>query len=544
MLTRKEKIFTLLGTLLGMLLAALDQTIVATAGPAIQADLHIAPSVYAWITTAYLVTSTMMVPVYGKLSDLYGRKRILVVGILVFLFGSFLCGIAPTSTQLILYRGVQGIGSAALFTSAFAVVADIFPPAERGKYQGIFGSAFGLSSVVGPLLGGFITDQFGWHWVFFINLPIGAIALALILSKMPPLRRHFGELRPSVDVPGALLLMLAVVPLLLALSLGRGRWASWPILSLFAVCAVGIATFLQAERRAKDPIIDLRLFRNRAFAVGNAAAFVVGSVFLGAIVFLPLFMVNVVGLSATRSGLTVTPLTMGVVAGNVLSGQLVSRLGRYKSLMVGSLLLLTVGFVVMGFTLSPDSTQAEVTLKMIVVGLGLGPSIPLFTLSVQNAVDPRQMGVATSSVTFFRSLGSTMGVALLGTVFGATLSTQMATRMPEVVRDVPPALRAQLSPGGPPGQAGGEGPGPVSGGFQAEELKAKVRARIQDPGLQAQAVSAVDRVERAFKASFTSAIERIYRVTTALALLGLLIVSFMPELPLRRTHHAPPPGAE
>jgi MFS family permease len=321
-------------------------------------------------------------------------------------------------------------------------------------------------------------------------------------------------------------------------------WGSWQIVSLCVLCVVGIALFLMAERKAKDPIIDLRLFRNRAFALGNAAAFVVGSVFLGAIVFLPLFMVNVVGLSATRSGLTVTPLTMGVVAGNILSGQLVSRLGRYKNTMVGSLLILITGFLVMGFTLSPDSTQAEVTLKMIIVGLGLGPSIPLFTLSVQNAVDPRQMGVATSSVTFFRSLGSTMGVAILGTVFGATLSSQMAARMPEALRDVPPSLRAQLSPGGAPGHAGGEGPGAMSGGFQAEEARAKVHERIQDPGLRAQALSAIDRVEGAFKAAFTAAIERIYRVTTVLALLGLLIVLSMPELPLRRTHHAPPPVPE
>jgi EmrB/QacA subfamily drug resistance transporter len=477
-LTRSQKLFTLLGVLLGMLLAALDQTIVSTAGPAIQKDLHIPASLYAWITTAYLVASTVLVPVYGKLSDAFGRRRILVVGILIFLAGSLLCGLSQTTVQLILARAVQGVGSASLFTSAFTVVADIFPPSERGKYQGLFGAVFGLSSVVGPLVGGFLTDFLSWHWVFLVNLPVGAVALFFILTRMPPLR--YGHRKVSIDYPGALALMVFCIPLLLALSLGRPEltpgeagylWGSPQILGMLALSGVGLGAFIAVERRAREPILDLTLFGNRAFSVGNLVTFISGAVFLGAIVFLPLFMVNVVGLSATRSGFTLTPLTLGIVAGNILSGQLVSRLGHYKVLILLSQAVTVVAFGIMAFTLSPDSTQGELTLKMILVGLGLGPSIPLFTLAIQNAVPTRQMGVATSSATFFRQMGSTMGVALMGTVFGAVLSSSLATHMAEAMREVPAVFRSQLGPR-PAGAPTEEGQARQV--FDAEALKARL----------------------------------------------------------------------
>ncbi len=488
-LTREEKIFTMVGALLGLLLAALDQTIVATAGPAIQRSLAIQPSLYVWITTSYLVASTVLVPIYGKLSDLFGRRRILVTGILIFLGGSLLCGIAGSTFQLILFRAVQGAGSAALFTSAFAVVADIFPPAERGKYQGIFGAAFGLSSVVGPLAGGFITDHFGWHWVFFINLPIGLIALGFIFSKMPPLRPRSDARKPKIDVAGALALAVGLVPLLLALSLGKNSvgpgetgflWGSWQVLALFGLAVVGLSGFIALERRASDPILDLSLFRNRTFAVGNAAAFISGASFLGAIVFLPLFMVNVVGLSATNSGLTITPLTFGIVAGNIASGQLVSRLGRYKVPILGSQVLLMIGFAVMGFTLTPDSTQAGVTVKMILIGLGLGPSIPLFTLAIQNAVTPQRIGVATSAATFFRQMGSTIGVAILGTVFAGSLGSGIRHGIEQATADVPPAMRSQWMPGSSgPGGGGGEGSA-ATGSFNVQSIRSQLKQRFAE----------------------------------------------------------------
>jgi EmrB/QacA subfamily drug resistance transporter len=481
-LTRQQKIFTLVGVLLGMLLAALDQTIVATAGPAIQKDLKIEASLYVWITTAYLVTSTMMVPIYGKLSDLYGRKPILLVGIGIFLLGSVLCGVAGDAWFLIIARAIQGMGSAALFTSAFAVISDIFAPAERGRYIGIFGAVFGLSSVLGPLVGGFLTDHLSWNWVFFVNLPLGAIALAFIITRMPLLR--LSQHKPTIDFAGAFLLIVFTVPLLLALSLGKTEvragetgflWGSAEILGMFALSALGLIAFILRERVARDPIIDLKLFRIPTFAIGNAATFVLGAAFLAAIVFLPLFMVIVVGLSATNSGLTIMPLTFGIVFGNIVSGQLVSRFGKYKPLMIAGSLILMVAFIIMGFTLTPSSNQLEVTLKMILVGIGLGPSIPLYTLAIQNSTPMDKIGVATSSATFFRQMGSTIGVAVLGTFFASTLSHEMTARIAAATRDVPAAMRSQFQAGG---VSFGEGSSASQLSFDAKKAKADAEANI------------------------------------------------------------------
>lgn len=477
-LTPQERLFTLLGTLLGLLLAALDQTIVATAGPAIQRDLDIEPSLYVWITTAYLVTSTVFVPIYGKLSDLYGRKPILITAISIFLLGSLLCGLAQSPLQLILFRALQGLGSAGLFTTAFAIIADIFPPAVRGRYTGLFGAVFGLSSVIGPLVGGFLTDNISWHWVFFVNLPVGAVALFFIFSRMPLLR--LSQRKPSIDFAGAFWLIVFTVPLLIALSLGKTTltpgetgflWGSWQILGLFALAVLGLVAFILTERRVKEPILPLGLFKNRTFATGNAASFVLGAGFLAAIVFLPLFMVIVVGLSATNSGLTITPLTFGIVLGNIISGQVVSRIGRYKPLMLVGLGLLCIAFIVMGFTLTPQSTQGEVTLKMILMGLGLGPAIPLYTLAVQNAVSPMMTGVASSTVLFFRSMGSTIGVAILGSIFANTFSVQLTPRIEAALAELPPALRSQFKA---PGSEGG-----AQLSFDAQKIKADLAKRFE-----------------------------------------------------------------
>lgn len=491
-LPNAQKALALAGTLLGMLLAALDQTIVATAGPAIQRDLAIAPSLYTWITTSYLVASTVCVPIWGKLSDALGRRRILLAGIAVFLVGSTLCGISTSATQLILSRAVQGIGSASLFTSAFTVIADLFTPAERGRFQGIFGAAFGLASVVGPLLGGFVTDTVGWHWCFFINLPLGAVATAFIVARMPPLARPRAQ-PLTLDVGGALALAAFAVPLLLALSLGRVQlragdtgwpWWSWQIAALFAGSLVGLVTFLAIEGRARDPIVDLKLLGTRVIVAGLATNFLSGLAFLGAIVFLPLFMVYVAGASATSAGMTTLPLTMGLLVANIASGQLASRFGRTKPLLLFSASFACAAFVLLALTLDVDSTQGAVSWRMFLLGAGMGPAIPLVPLTLQNAVPPPVMGAVTSLTTFFRQMGATMGLAVLGTVFAASL--------------------------GMPGM-------PLGESSMAKGVGAQVDAAAQ----------------LALKAAFVHAMARVFLFAAAFQALAVIAVLFLPDQRLR-----------
>jgi EmrB/QacA subfamily drug resistance transporter len=551
-LTRSQKVFTMVGALLGMLLAALDQTIVATAGPRIQRELSVDPGMYVWITNAYLVASTVLVPIYGKLSDLFGRRSVLLAAIGIFLVGSFLCGVSQTAGQLIAARALQGAGSAGLFTSAFAVSADLFAPAERGKWQGLFGAVFAISSVIGPLIGGFISDHIGWHWAFFINLPIGGVAVALIVARMPALRRG-GQVDAPLDLAGAAALAVATVPFLLAVSLGHPEgvpnahgwpWLSWQIGALFATSFVGVVAFLALERRAKSPILDLALFGNRTFAIGSLATFVVGGAFLAAIVFLPLFMVNVTGVSATDAGLTTTPLTLGLVAANITSGQLVSRIGKYKPILITSLVVLLVGYAVLAATLVATASTGSVSAKMVLLGIGLGPSIPLFTLAIQNAVAPQQLGVATAAATFFRQLGSTIGIAIVGAVFATSLAAMLHANMSRATRDMPPEIRARF-----------EGKRSVDSEqarkmFDAEAQKREVEPLLANlPHAERSAArrlahERIDRVATAFKDAFTDAIVNAFWLSFVIAMVGLVIALFLPQLPLRRAAPRGPPAIE
>ena len=517
-LDARTKGFILLATMLGLFLSALDQTIVATALPRITQELQ-GLSLYAWVTTAYLLASTATVPVYGKLSDLYGRRPVLLFGITVFLIGSVLCGLAGSlfgnalgggMLQLVVFRAVQGLGAGAFASIAFSIIADLYPPQERGKYQGIFGAVYGLSSIIGPLLGGFLTDYASWRWVFFVNVPVGLLALALIVTKMPRLTSGQGG---RVDVLGALLIAVFTVPLLLAFTWGSGgnyAWGSPTLLSLFGLSALALALFLRVEARHESPILPLTFFSNPTFAWAVVARFFVGAVFLGALLFLSLYLVNVQGVSATKAGTAVIPLTIGLIVGALSAGNLASRLGAYKGLIVGGVALIVVGFGLLA-TLSATTPYALVVLYMVVLGLGFGPVLPLYTLALQTSVTPREIGVATAAGQFFQSMGGTIGTAVFGAVLSASLATGVRTEIAPVIASAPPALRAQLTPLTQTG---------VDVGRELGMLAARARTAPADP--------ATDRVTLAVKVIFAAAVSRVYLASVLVALLALLATVLMP----------------
>ncbi|TMB90939.1 MAG: MFS transporter, partial [Chloroflexi bacterium] len=379
--TRRETLLTMTGVLLVMLLASLDQTIVGTAMPHIISDLQ-GFNRYTWVTTAYLLTSTVMVPIYGKLSDLFGRKPIFLVGVVLFLVGSAASGASQTMNQLIAFRAFQGLGAAALMPIALAVIGDLFTPRERGRWQGLTGAVFGLSSVLGPTAGGWITDNTSWRWVFYVNLPIGIIALLVLIFLMPSLRsKNTGK--PSIDYIGAALLIAGTVPLLLGFTLAGSQydWLSWQILSLFAGSIVFVTLFIlfeaRLERRNEQPIINPSLFKNGIFSVSVIITMITSMGMFGSILFLPLYAQGVLGISATNSGLILTPLMGGLIFSSVVSGQLVSRFGKYKWLaFVG--MAITIGGSLLLLRLDVNSTYTQLIMAMIVLGLGLGFSMSLY----------------------------------------------------------------------------------------------------------------------------------------------------------------------
>jgi EmrB/QacA subfamily drug resistance transporter len=434
-----ERRLTLGALMIVFLLSALDQTIVSTAMPRIISELH-GLTLYSWVTTAYLLTSTVMVPIWGKLGDIYGRKPILVIGIFIFLVGSWLSGLSGEfgpilgvsgMVQLIVFRALQGIGGGALFTTAFAIIADLYPPRERGKFAGIFGSVFGLASVLGPLIGGYFTDHgtvqigshlvAGWRWVFYVNLPLSLLSLFMVIVKMPALPHQRSG---AVDVLGAALLIAAFVPLLLALSLGGHSfaWSSPKSLGLFALAAVSLVLFFIVENRVSNPILPPHLFKNRTFSTANLAGFLISMAFMGVVMFLPLYLQLGMGVAATTSGLTMLPLMGGLIVGSTIAGQLVSKTGKYRPFMLAGASLLLVGVALLAFFLGKVGLPM-LCLLLLVVGLGLGPGQSLFNIATQNAVEPRDIGVATSSNQFFRQIGSTVGAALAG----ALLTHQLAS---------------------------------------------------------------------------------------------------------------------
>ena len=434
-LTRPQLVGTLTGLLLAALLAAIDQTIVGTAEPRIIAQLS-GFDRYPWIATAYLLTSTVSVPIFASLSDIHGRKPFFLLGATLFVATSALCGAAGKLNflgldgmgQLILFRGLQGVGAGMVMGLLFTIVGDIFSPAERGRYQGLFAAVWGVASIFGPTLGGWLTDHWSWRACFWVNLPVGAVAVAAIYFEFPHMKPRGATRR--LDWSGFATLIGTVVPLLLALTWAtQYGWTSTRVDSLLALSAVMLVTFLLVESKAPEPVIPLVLFKDPIIAICSICAFILGMGMFGVIIYLPLFMQGVLGVSATQSGNLLTPLMMGAVVGSITGGQTVSRTGRYKGVAIIGSALVAAGMILFA-RMGLDTSRLYVAYGMIISGLGMGLLQPVYTLAVQNVAPRRQMGAATSSTIFFRSIGSTVGVATFGSIMLTRYHTAFEQALP------------------------------------------------------------------------------------------------------------------
>ena len=496
--SRPQSVRLIFGALLlVLLLASLDQTIVSTALPTIVGDLG-GVSKLSWVVTAYLLASTVSGPLYGKLGDLYGRKIMIQAAIVIFLVGSALCGLAQYMTELIGFRALQGLGAGGLLVVTLAVVGDIVPPRDRGRYQGFFGGVFGVSTVIGPLLGGFFVDNLSWRWIFYVNLPIGVLALVVIATALPARSDH---VKHRVDYLGALTLAGSLAAIVLYTSLGGTtyRWGAPGMITLAVASVVLLVAFVLVERGAAEPILPLALFRNRVFAVTSAIGFVIGFGLFGAVTYLPLYLQDVRGHSPTVSGLLITPMMGGVLVTSILSGQLISRYGRYKPFPIAGTLLVAVGMGLLA-RLEVGTSAVVSGLFMVVLGLGLGLVMQVLVLAAQNAVPYEYLGVASSGATLFRSIGGSIGVSVFGAIFANQLSSQLASRLP---------------------------PGATipKGGSNPEAVK-RLPAAIRD----------------VYRVAVTESLHPLFYAGSAIAIVAFGLTWLLREIPLRATSRVPDTG--
>ncbi|MBO0868013.1 MAG: MFS transporter [Micromonosporaceae bacterium] len=504
--------------MMAMFLAALDQTIVATAMRVIADDLN-GFSLQAWATTAFLITSTISTPLYGKLSDMYGRKPYILFSIGIFILGSALCGLSRSMYELAAFRAIQGIGAGGLFSLALAIIGDLVPPRERARYQGYFLAVFGTSSVLGPVLGGFfagtasILGVSGWRWIFYINVPIAAAAF-IVVSRVLHLPAHRQPHR--IDWPGAVALIVTLVPLLTVAEQGREwGWGSGRSLACFAIAAVGLIAFLVTEwRYGEEALLPLRLFRGRTFGIASSSSFILGMAMFGGLLVLPLYLQIVAGATPTKAGLLTLPLVLGIMTGSVTSGQLIARTGRYRAFpVVGSVLMLAA--LLLFSRVGADTPLWRTMLVMVLMGLGLGGNMQPVVTAVQNAASPREIGVATSAVTFFRSMGGTLGAAVFLSI--------LFTLLPDKIRGAFTA--AQGTPAFQ--QAAATHPGQVqalqhaAGGATSALNDTSFINRLAAP------------LAHPFKVGFSDSMSMVFLVAAAIMLVGLLVILFLPELPLR-----------
>jgi EmrB/QacA subfamily drug resistance transporter len=508
--THRQIVTILAGLMLGMFLAALDQTVVSTAIRVIADDLQ-GFDLQAWATTAFLITSTITTPLYGKLSDLYGRRPFYLFAISVFVVGSMLCGLADSMYQLAVYRAIQGIGAGGLMSLALAIIGDIVPPRQRSKYQGYFMAVFGTSSVLGPVIGGFLAGQgsllgiTGWRWIFYVNVPLGLLAFVVVMRvlHLPHQRREH-----RIDWPGALALVTCLVPLLIVAEQGRTwGWDSGRALLCYAVGAVGLAAFVLAERAyGDDALLPLRLFRNRSFAIGSASSVVLGAGMFGGILLLPLYLQIVQGSSPTVAGLQMIPLVAGIMVGAMGSGIAISRTGRYKAFPLVGVVFIVAALGAMSLVVGADTSVWTLVPFMVLMGLGLGFNFQPVILAVQNAVDPGEMGVATSSVTFFRQMGGTIGVAAFLSLLFTRLPSEIGAAVQETVRANP-----ELAP-------------------QFEQLGAGTGAGLDDTSFIQELPAAL---ALPFEMGFSDTMGLVFLVAAVVVAVGFFLLLRLPELPLR-----------
>jgi EmrB/QacA subfamily drug resistance transporter len=508
----------MLSVLLVMLLAALDQTIVGTAMPRVIAELE-GFDRYTWVTTAYLLASTVMVPIYGKLSDILGRKPIFLFGLVVFLIGSGLSGAAQSMNQLIGFRGVQGLGAAALLPIAIAVVGDLFTPRERARWQGFTGAVFGVASLVGPTVGGWITEHLSWRWIFYVNIPLGIIALLTLIFLMPTLRRDTKNVQ--IDYIGAALLVAGTVPLLLGFTWAGTEyaWRSAQILGLFATAIVVLTGFIlyesRLERKHGQPIIEPSLFKNKIFRISVLITMIMNMALFGNIFFLPLFVQGVIGTSITYSGLVTTPMMLTAIVSSIVTGQIVAARGKYKWLAITGMALSLLGSILL-LRLGLTSTNNNVVVAMIVLGMGIGTGMSLYTLIVQNAL-PTKLGQATSSLTFFRSIGSTIALAAMGSIMNAAYMPAFEAALPAQVREQVPAqaLAAFHNP-----QI-----------LLSPDARMQIGAQFAQTGAQGEALFKT--LLDAVRTALVQGIHSVFLLSFVITIMGLITVFFLPEIELR-----------
>jgi EmrB/QacA subfamily drug resistance transporter len=431
--TIKHRNILITGLIIAMLFGALEGTIVGTAMPRIVGELD-GFSLMAWLTTAYMLTSTTVVPIAGKLADLLGRKVIYMSGLIIFMIGSALCGMANNMTELIIYRGLQGIGGGIMMPMAMIIIGDLFTGKERAKWQGVFGALYGLASVLGPQVGGWIVDHLSWQWVFYINLPVGILATIFIAMG---LNKHQAKGPVKFDIAGMFTMVVGVVSLLLALTFGGDKyaWTSWQIISLFAVAILFLVLFVWVESKAEEPILPVHFFKHRTFTVLNGIGFLMSIGMFGAIMFVPLFMQGVVGVSATQSGTIMTPMMITMIVGSIIGGQIVYKIGVKPQVIIG-MLIMALGFGLLG-TMDMETTKWTATFYMIVIGLGVGLVMPILTLALQESFPKSELGVVTSSSQFFRSIGGTFGMTILGALMNHKSSQLLEEQLVPVLQKIP-----------------------------------------------------------------------------------------------------------